>query len=144
MTPDDDPQSSPTGASPPQAGAVRVGHHAPGLAFVEMRGEHDLSTVPTLAEALEQAAAHSNVLVDLSGCTFIDSSVIQVLIKTAHVVQARNERFVLVIPPEQQQVTRVAELTHLAEIIPLYPARGAALTDLEEFNNPPPTEETTR
>jgi anti-anti-sigma factor len=120
----------------PEAGTVHVGHHAHGIAFVDMRGEHDLSTAPELTKALEHAAAHSNVLVDLSDCTFIDSTVIQTMVATARVVQGRNERFVLVIPPEQQQITRIAEMTHLAEIVPLYTARSAALTDLEAFNNP--------
>ena len=45
-----------------QPGTVEVEHHAPGLAVVSMRGEHDLSTSPELRRALEQAAAHSTVL----------------------------------------------------------------------------------
>ena len=56
-------------------GRVDVSHHARGIAVVKMRGEHDLSTHPMLSRALERAAAHSNVVVDLSDCTFIDSTI---------------------------------------------------------------------
>ena len=36
-------------------GTVTVAHPAPGLAVVSLRGEHDLSTQPTLAKALDAA-----------------------------------------------------------------------------------------
>ena len=48
-----------------------------GLAVVSVHGEHDLSTARELTQALEQAVAHSNVVGDLSACSFMDSSVIQ-------------------------------------------------------------------
>lgn len=121
---------TPLGGDQPLAGTVDVGHHDPGLAVVSMRGEHDLSTVPALAQALEQAAAHSNVLVDLSECSFMDSSVIQVLIKTAQSLKARGEQLVLVIPPEQRVVARVAELTGLSEILPIHPSRSAGIASI--------------
>ncbi len=85
----------------PLPGTVEVEHHAPGLALVSVHGEHDLCTTPELTQALEQAAMHSNVLVDLSDCSFIDSSVIQALVKTALALEARGEQLALVIPPEQ-------------------------------------------
>ena len=115
----------------PLPGTVEVGHHAPGLAVVSMRGEHDLSTSPELMRALEQAAAHSTVLVDLCECSFIDSSVIQVLIRTARALHAGGEQLVLVIPPEQRHVARVAHMTHLAEIFPIHTSRHAALVSIE-------------
>ena len=120
----------PHGGDPPQHGAVELAHHAPGLAVVTMRGEHDLSTAPELMQALEQAAARSDVVVDLSACSFIDATVIGALVKTARGVLARGDQFVLVIPPEQRQVARVAQMTHLAEMFPIHPARGAALTSI--------------
>jgi anti-sigma B factor antagonist len=117
---------TPPAGDSPLPKTVELEHHAPGLAVVSMRGEHDLSTAPELTYALEQAAAHSNVLVDLSECSFIDSSVIQALVKTARVIHGRGEELVLVIPPEQRQVARVAQMTHLAEIFPIHASRDAA------------------
>ena len=112
-------------------GTVEIGHHAPGLAVVSMHGEHDLSTAPELMQALEQAAAHSNVVVDLSECSFIDSTVIQALVKTARGVHARGEQLVLVIPSESRQVARVAQMTQLAEILPIHPTQRAALASIQ-------------
>ena len=114
-----------------QPGTVEVEHHAPGLAVVSIRGEHDLSTSPELRRALEQAAAHSTVLVDLCECSFIDSSVIQALVSTARALHAGGEQLVLVIPPEQKQVARVAQMTHLAEIFPIHTSRHAALVSIQ-------------
>jgi hypothetical protein len=66
---------TPPPCNEPLPGTVQVEHHVPGLALVSVHGEHDLSTTPELTQALEQAAAHSNVLVDLSDCSFMDSTV---------------------------------------------------------------------
>jgi anti-sigma B factor antagonist len=112
-------------------GEVTVGHHGRGIAVVTMRGEHDISTQAVLAQALELAAAHSNVVVDLSECSFIDSSVIKELIKTAETVRAGGEQVILVIPSEQVQVARVAAICGLAQIFEQHESRDGALASLE-------------
>jgi hypothetical protein len=63
---------------------MESGHYAPGLAFVSLHGEHDLSSDAVLTPTLDNATKHSNVLVDLSACA------------------ARGEQVVLAIPPGQQ------------------------------------------
>jgi hypothetical protein len=75
-------------------GQVAVAHHVRGVALVTMRGEHDLSSRTVLARALQLAAAHSNVVVDLSECSFIDSMVINEFIKTW--TRASGEQIMLV------------------------------------------------
>jgi anti-sigma B factor antagonist len=117
-------------------GRVAVGHHARGIAVVTMRGEHDLSTQPEVADALAQAAAHSNVVVDLSECSFIDSTVIQELVKTSHAVSAKGEQVILVIPRKQAAVARIADVTGLAQIFELHPTTDAALASLETGPRP--------
>jgi anti-anti-sigma factor len=113
------------------AGQVSVGHEAPGIAVVTMRGEHDLTTRGELARALELAAAHSSVIVDLSDCTFIDSTVIQELAKSSQLVSANGDRFAVVIPPEHRPVRRIAALTRLGQILPLYESRQAAVAGVQ-------------
>jgi anti-sigma B factor antagonist len=113
-----------------QRGTVGVGHQASGLAVVSLRGEHDISTQPDVTEALEQAAAHSDVLVDLSECSFMDSTVVAALIKAAQAAHARDERLVLVIPANQKNITRVAEITHLGSILTVHTSRSTALASL--------------
>jgi anti-sigma B factor antagonist len=120
----------------PQPGTVEVGPHAPGIAVVTMLGEHDISTEPQLAQAIAEASAHSDVVVDLSGCTFIDSTVIASLINGAAAVHARGERFALVIPPEQRHVTRIARMIRLSEFLAVHDSRDAALASLEAGEAP--------
>jgi anti-sigma B factor antagonist len=112
-------------------GRVAVSVHARGVAVVTMRGEHDLSTQPQLARAFQLAAAHSNVVVDLSECSFIDSTVIQEFIETSETVRASGEKVVLVIPPEQAQVVRIAQLAGLAQIFELHESTEGAFASLE-------------
>jgi len=123
--------SPPPPGNEPLPGTVEVEHPAPGLAVVNVTGEHDVSTAPELTQALDEAAAYSNVLVDLSECSFMDSSVIQALLTTAQSLEARGEQLALVIPAEQGVVARVAHMTRLSEIICIYPSRGTGLASLQ-------------
>lgn len=104
--------------------------------MVTRLGEHDISTEPQLARALAEASVHSVVVVDLSGCTFIDSTAIASLINGASAVHARNERFALVIPPEQRHVTRIAKMLRLSEFLAVHESRDAALASLEAGEAP--------
>jgi anti-anti-sigma factor len=65
-------------------------------AIVRLGGEHDLATVVELRDILRGIDGH--VLVDLSDCLFIDSSVIATLISEAGERRTRNERLELVVP----------------------------------------------
>jgi anti-anti-sigma factor len=112
-------------------GQVAVGHHARHVAVVTMSGEHDLSTQTVLADALAQAAANSNVVVDLSECSFIDSTVIAEFIKTSQVVSAKGEKVILVIPRGQAAVARIAAVTGLAQIFELHATKDAALASFK-------------
>jgi anti-anti-sigma factor len=111
-------------------GQVAVGHYARGVAVVTMRGEHDISTQPVLAQAFALAVAHSNVVIDLTECSFIDSTVIQEFLRASKRV-AQGEKVVLVIPREQKAVTRIAGMTGLAQIFELHETKDAALASLE-------------
>jgi anti-anti-sigma factor len=113
-----------------EPGTVTVAHPAPGLAVVSLAGEHDLSTQPTLTKALEAAGEHSSVLVDLSDCAFMDSTVIGSLLMTSRAAVARDELFAVVIPPERANLSRLAEMTRLEEVFPVYTSLAAALVAL--------------
>jgi anti-anti-sigma factor len=101
-----------------------------------MRGEHDIATAPAVSDALERAVAHSSVLVDLSECAFIDSTVIGLLIRCAHEVEHRDERFALVIAPDQPVVARAAALMRLAEFLAIHGSREAGLAHLRRSADP--------
>lgn len=116
----------------PHLGQVTVGHHAPGVAVVTLSGEHDVSTQPALERALRLAAAHSNVVVDLSECSFIDSTVINEFFKASKRAHASGERCLLVIPPQQAQVARTARMIGLADFVEVRETAEAAFACLVE------------
>jgi anti-anti-sigma factor len=109
---------------------VAIEHHAPGLAIVTMRGEHDISTKAAVSAALTRAQQHSDVLVDLSECSLVDSTVIGLLITSASALQERGEQLVLVVPPASTLVARVVEMTRLADVFPVHASRSDALAGL--------------
>lgn len=121
---------APQHAQPIAASAVEVDLSHPGVAFVRLRGEHDLSTTPNLSEALAQASARRDVFVDLSECTFMDSSVISAFFVARTKLELHDGRLELVIPPGASAVRRVAELTVLAAILRIHESRSAALISL--------------
>ena len=97
---------------------------------MSLAGEHDLSTQPTLTRALDAAGERSSVLVDLSDCSFMDSTVIGSLLASSRAARARDELFAVVIPPERANLSRLAEMTRLEEVFPIYTTLAAALVAL--------------
>ena len=69
-------------------------------AIVSLRGEHDLATAPVIRDAL--SAVFGDVLVDLSECTFVDSTVIGALIAASQDLQREGHTLALVVPPGER------------------------------------------
>lgn len=68
-----------------------------GLWLLALAGEHDLSTAPVLEQALaEIERAGTDVIVDFSEATFIDSSTFHAVLRQA---EKPSERVVVVAPP---------------------------------------------
>ena len=117
------------GAPPAREDRPRVGLSCPSeaLAVVDLIGEHDLGQFEMLGKALQLAAAQRrNVLVDMTQCDFIDSTVVSLLL-AAHVeVSSGGGEFAVVIPPDPSPVARTAEIMGLAEMFPTYSSREDA------------------
>jgi anti-sigma B factor antagonist len=117
---------------PPERGTVEVEiHPQPGVAIVAVRGEHDLLTKAELAEALERAGAQRNVLVDLSECSFMDSSVVAALFVASKTLEQRDGRLELVIPPQAHMLQRVANIAGLAGSVPIHETRSAGVASIQ-------------
>ena len=101
-------------------------------AVVTLRGEHDLSTVAELDNALARALQQARVLVDLSRCEFIDSTIIKSLLAASAQQLDSGGRFELVIPPEARQVERLAQLIRLHEVMPIHSSREAGIARIQE------------
>ena len=97
----------------------------PGAAIVTVRGEHDLATEPHLLQALREARAHGPVLVDLSECTFMASSVVHTLKRCA-----AGGALAVVLPPHARVVQRAAQLMNLTEIAPVHETLEGALAHI--------------
>lgn len=102
----------------------------PGIAIVGLFGEHDLSGKQRLRDALARASVRLNVLVDLSACTFIDSSVIGALFAARSQLAEQGGRLELVIPPEATAVRRVADLTILGTLLTIHETTAAGCDGL--------------
>ena len=97
------------------------------LYLVTVTGEHDLSTVPQLEQALAQIEPdHSNVVIDLAATQFIDSSILGVLVRRAAVP---GGKVVLVAAPGSPP-RRVLDLVALQSVLAVYDSRSDALAAL--------------
>jgi anti-anti-sigma factor len=96
-----------------------------------LSGEHDITTVHLLVEALSRAGERANVIVDLTPCMFLDSSILGVLFR-AHKDLPPGGRFELVLPPRQNGVNRAIDLTGVRDVIPVHEALTDALRSAGE------------
>jgi anti-anti-sigma factor len=111
--------------------------HAAGIAVVKLRGEHDLGGKAALVKALSAASEQLNVLVDLSECTFMDSSVIAALVPVVRSLNESDGRLELVIPPEATNLHRVAKLTGLADFVPIHETQSAGFASFQPREHTP-------
>jgi len=95
---------------------------------VTLRGEHDLSTNPSLADALRDAfGSGSKVVVDLSQVEFIDSTVLRALAYGRKEAVEHAEHELVIVAPSGTFVSRVLRLTGIDAMIGVYETRADAL-----------------
>ena len=93
-----------------------------GASIVRVSGEVDLASHEQLTDRLrEAAAANGPVVVDLSRCSFIDSSGIRALL----LGEREADRFALAGAGEQ--VKRVLEMTGVGQAVPIHATVDDAL-----------------
>jgi len=101
-----------------------------GLGLVELTGEVDLYTAPRFKDDLVAVINEGarDVVVDLAGVTFIDSTALGVLIsgvKRLHEVDGR-----LLIVAASRPVHKILAITGLDKVLAVYPTRDEALAAL--------------
>jgi anti-anti-sigma factor len=87
-------------------------------ALVELRGEHDLDSHQAIANALRPI--FGDVLIDLTACPFIDSTVIGVLVTRAQELRRENHRLELIVPAENRHVVRVIDLVGMRSFLTVH------------------------
>jgi anti-anti-sigma factor len=88
-------------------------------ALVTLRGEHDLATTEQLREALRPLLG--DVLVDLSECTFVDSTTIGSLIVAAQELGREGHELSLVVPPANEHIARTLEIVRIGDVVRVVP-----------------------
>jgi anti-anti-sigma factor len=116
---------------------------AHGVVVVVLSGEHDISTAGELEERLGSAVdAGSGVAVDLLGTTFIDSSVLRVLICARQRADERGVGFRVALSQSTGHgVRRLLDLTGMEERLAPAPTRAEAVAGAAAGvspNGPPP------
>ncbi len=86
----------------------------PGVREIKVEGELDLSNVEQLREALNRAADVPLVLIDLSECDFIDSTVVAVVLRAEAAMKEEGRRLGLC-GPFSRQVYRALEIMGLSK-----------------------------
>lgn len=95
---------------------------------ITLRGEHDLSTEPSLGDALRQAFGRgSKVVVDLSVVEFLDSSVLRALAYGRKEAVEHAEHEIAIVAPSDAFASRVLRLTGIDKMIQVYETRADAL-----------------
>ena len=99
-----------------------------GAWVVTLRGEHDLSTKPSLGDTLKQTFdSGSKVLVDLSQTEFIDSTVLRALAYGEQEAADHAEHEIAIIAPSGTFASRLLRLTGIDKVIRIFETRADAL-----------------
>lgn len=92
---------------------------------LRVEGELDMATTPTLEEAFARADPARPLVVDLTDCTFLDSSAVRVLIATARAAGEGGGRLSIV--AQDDGILRVLEIAGIETLLPVHPTLEAAL-----------------
>jgi anti-sigma B factor antagonist len=128
-----DPRHTSVGEEP-QAGAaaqeliasgIRAGWPRRDICVVSLVGEHDLHTAPKAREELRRviAAGARAVVVDLTETTFLDSTVLSLLLGLRKELRAGGR---LLLVTDEPRVRRVFEIAGVDRFFDFFPSRRAA------------------
>ena len=96
--------------------------------MVTISGEHDLSTAPNLRRQLNSLLdAETTTVIDLSPATFIDSSILGVILDGRRQAAEANVGFAVLHSDGAEAIDRVLEVTGLRSELPVHAQREEAL-----------------
>jgi anti-anti-sigma factor len=112
-------------------GSIEIQIHSPGICSVALSGEHDAAASEAVTLALAAARGYHGVLVDLTHCTFIDSTLITALLVGARRARERGGALELVLPEGGGAVRRTLEVANVQMLLPFHASRPAAIAALK-------------
>ena len=91
------------------------------VVVVVVEGEHDIYTAPTLRERLDEAIGRGGgIVVDLTGATFVDSSVLGALLDARRRALEAGQGFVVCVGDAVEPgVQRILDITGLVPVLPV-------------------------
>jgi anti-sigma B factor antagonist len=108
------------------------------VVIVVVEGEHDIYTAPTLRERLEEALGRGGgIVVDLTGATFVDSSVLGALLDSRRRALEASQGFVVCIGDTVEPgVQRILDSTGLVPVLPVLQGREQAIEQARSSGSP--------
>jgi anti-sigma B factor antagonist len=99
------------------------------VVVVVVEGEHDIYTAPTLRDRLDEAIGRGGgIVVDLTGATFVDSSVLGALLAARRRALEADQGFVVCLGASVEPgVQRILDITGLTPVLPVVSERAAAI-----------------
>jgi anti-sigma B factor antagonist len=106
---------------------VEIERH-PHLAIVLASGELDAFAAPDLASAFTEVRGEKRVLADFEQVSFMDSTVLGLIVRAARQVSESGAELRIVLPGGSAR--RIFEITALDRVLPVAETRVAAVADL--------------
>jgi anti-sigma B factor antagonist len=112
-----------------ESNRIELDRSTDGIVIVVVEGEHDVHTAPSLRDKVESVIGEKSPLViDLSPATFIDSSILRVLLEARRLAQQEGVGFAVALEEDDAPgVRRILEVTGLMPVLPVLQARTEAL-----------------
>jgi anti-sigma B factor antagonist len=122
-----------------RTGELAIERTDSGVAVLTISGEHDLSTAPILRRRLEGLLDEGTaVVVDLSPATFVDSSILGVILDGRGRAATAGIGFAIVHANGADAVDRVLEVTGLRAELPVHASRGEAFSEVSSDSGKSP------
>jgi len=114
-------------ASAESAPRIETQAAADGTIVISVAGELTMFSAPTFEATLVAAIRKPAecVVIDLTDCTFIDSTGLNTLVHANRMLDGGAARLALI--ATHPHLLRVLELTHVDDVLPIYTDRSAAL-----------------
>jgi anti-sigma B factor antagonist len=121
-----------------RTGELALERNDAGLTVLTISGEHDLSTAPNLRRRLDNLLDEGTAtVVDLSPATFIDSSILGVILDGRRRATDSGVGFAVVHSNGADAVDRVLEVTGLRAELPVHARREEAFSEVSGSGKSP-------
>jgi anti-sigma B factor antagonist len=110
-----------------RTGEIALERTDTGLALLTIIGEHDLSTAPDLRRRFEELLGNGEpIIVDLSPATFVDSSILGVILDARRRAEEEGLGFAVSHSNGADPVGRILDITGLRSKLPVHGGREEA------------------